>query len=310
MLRVLLILGCINVFCINANALLKPDIPLITGESNFRHTVAGPEFTEERERYRPIDPSLMLSGPDMEAVGIVREGTDTTHEYGDDYRRYEHGRPVLSGPRNRRHRHLASRSTRVSQGRSSQRNPDFIQYRAKRGDTLYGISRKFNVSIDDIRRVNRIEQDGTLYTGQRLRIPGKERSESNSASTTVRTHHRPRFRWPLTSILTIRRDSLDGVRPIGIIITGKPGARVQCSAQGTVKKIGRMRGYGQYIIVRHETSYLTVYANLARIFVQEGQRVPQGRTIGEIDYSDHSLHFQINKGGKAKNPLSLLPERS
>ena len=71
-----------------------------------------------------------------------------------------------------------------------------------------------------------------------------------------------------------------------------------------------MRGYGRYVIVKHGTSYLTVYANLAHIFVQEGQRVPRGRTIGKINRSDHSLHFQINKSGKAKNPLTLLPERS
>lgn len=44
-----------------------------------------------------------------------------------------------------------------------------IYYRVKRGDNLWGISRKFNVSISQIKKANKLRSD-KLSVGQRLRI--------------------------------------------------------------------------------------------------------------------------------------------
>jgi len=84
---------------------------------------------------------------------------------------------------------------------------------------------------------------------------------------------------------------------------------VLSSAQGIVQRIGEMRGYGRYVIVRHESNYLTVYSNLGAVQVRQNQRIPQGRQIGTVDRDEPWLHFQINQSGRAKNPLELLPER-
>ncbi len=310
MLKVLLFLACINFFYINSYALLKPDSSLRDGENTFRHKKAGTVITAGRESSLPVHFSNRFNSPDQGKDSIQWNGMENSSEYADEYRGYRQDHPVISGTRHSRRRGYTSRKVRTSQQDTTRRNSGNKTYRVKRGDTLFSIARKFHVSVNTIRRTNNIRQGSTLYSGQRLRIPSQEKSRIARTAGSSRTQRRPRFSWPLTSILTIRRDSLDGVRPIGIIITGRPGANVQCSAMGTVKKIGMMRGYGRYVIVKHGTSYLTVYANLAQISVQEGQRVPRGRTIGRINHRDHSLHFQINKGGKAKNPLSLLPERS
>ncbi|MEX0273065.1 MAG: glucosaminidase domain-containing protein, partial [Flavobacteriaceae bacterium] len=42
----------------------------------------------------------------------------------------------------------------------------------QRGDTLYALSRRYNVAVDDIRIVNRIQGD-TISVGQKLTIPSK-----------------------------------------------------------------------------------------------------------------------------------------
>ncbi len=310
MLKVLLLPACSIFFYINSYALLKPDFAVSGGETDHPLEIPGTHITAGREYALPVHPSRRFISPENERNCIRWNGMENTAEDTDNYREYEHHHPVISGTRSRHRRDYSSRSGRSSTERAARQKSGHITYRTKRGDTLYSISRRFHVAVQKIRRANGIRHDNTLYTGQRLKIPKKELSDNNTTAATADTRGMPRFRWPLSRILTIQRDSLDGVRPIGIIITGRPGANVQCSAPGTVKKIGIMRGYGKYVIVRHRSSYLSVYANLAHITVQEGQQVPQGRTIGRIDLSSHSLHFQINRGGKSKNPLTLLPERS
>ena len=44
----------------------------------------------------------------------------------------------------------------------------------KKGDTLYSISRRYNVPIKDMINANRLAAPYTLYVGQRLRLPAKQ----------------------------------------------------------------------------------------------------------------------------------------
>lgn len=56
-----------------------------------------------------------------------------------------------------------------SPSNESKRKVTFV-YTVKPGDTLYGISKKYNVTIDQIRQQNHLEGD-TIRTGQKLLIP-------------------------------------------------------------------------------------------------------------------------------------------
>jgi membrane-bound lytic murein transglycosylase D len=46
--------------------------------------------------------------------------------------------------------------------------PKRLTYRVKRGDTLWGLSKNFNVPISDIRKWNGLGRKGSIRTGQRL----------------------------------------------------------------------------------------------------------------------------------------------
>ena len=105
-----------------------------------------------------------------------------------------------------------------------------------------------------------------------------------------------------------KKDEFNGVRPIGIIITGTPGSAVLSSAPGVVKKIGQMRGFGKYVVINHAGRYATVYANLGEITVSEGEKILAGYMIGKINKSDKRIHFQIDFEGKPENPLKYLPK--
>ncbi len=183
-------------------------------------------------------------------------------------------------------------------------------YRVRKGDTLYSIARKFHMSPDVLSERNNISSSSALVPGQRLKIPTLKKNVAEGAlkkdDESTREYSSIRFAWPLRRIISVSRDEANGVRPLGIVLEGAPGSAVVCAAKGTVEKIGSMRGFGRYIIIKHESHFLTVYSGLKDIYVQEGDEVQRNKKIGT---HEGSIHFQINRAGRPINPLELLPDR-
>jgi lipoprotein NlpD len=104
-----------------------------------------------------------------------------------------------------------------------------------------------------------------------------------------------------------------GANQKGVGIEGRSGQPVLAAAPGKVVYSGSgLRGYGKLIIVKHNASYLSVYAHNSQILVKEGQTVAKGQKIAEIGDTDSdrfALHFEIRRLGKPIDPLQYLPER-
>lgn len=100
----------------------------------------------------------------------------------------------------------------------------------------------------------------------------------------------------------------------GLGIEGRSGQPVLAAAPGKVVYSGNgLRGYGKLVIVKHNATYLSVYAHNSQILVKEGQTVAKGQKIGEIGDTDAdrtALHFEIRRLGKPIDPLPYLPERA
>ena len=100
----------------------------------------------------------------------------------------------------------------------------------------------------------------------------------------------------------------------GVGIEGRSGQPVLAAAPGKVVYSGSgLRGYGKLIIIKHNTSYLSVYAHNSQILVKEGQTVAKGQKIAEIGDTDSdrvALHFEIRRLGKPIDPLQYLPDRA
>ena len=97
----------------------------------------------------------------------------------------------------------------------------------------------------------------------------------------------------------------------GIVISGKRGQPVLASAGGRVIFSGTgIRGLGKLVVIRHNRSYLSVYAHNDTLLVKEGQTVNKGQRIAEMGNSDADqvkLHFEIRRQGKPVDPAKLLP---
>jgi lipoprotein NlpD len=115
--------------------------------------------------------------------------------------------------------------------------------------------------------------------------------------------------WPATGKLVGAFS--DGANLKGISIAGKLGQPVLASAPGRVIFSGTgIRGFGKLIVIKHNETFLSVYAHNNELLVKEGQNVTKGQRIAEMGNTDADqvkLHFEIRRFGRPIDPIKLLP---
>jgi len=104
--------------------------------------------------------------------------------------------------------------------------------------------------------------------------------------------------------------SFNEVSNKGIDIGGSAGQTISAAAPGKVIYSGSdLRGYGKLVIIKHNKTYLSVYAHNSKIVVKEGQIVAAGQKIAEMGNTDTNwvkLHFEIRRLGKSVDPAKYL----
>ena len=103
----------------------------------------------------------------------------------------------------------------------------------------------------------------------------------------------------------------EGISNDGINISAKKGTTVKASENGVIVYAGNgLKNFGNVILIKHEKSYVTVYAHLNDIKVSLGDVVKQGASIGSVgntgNIKNSQLHFQIRKRRQILNPKKYL----
>jgi murein DD-endopeptidase MepM/ murein hydrolase activator NlpD len=187
-------------------------------------------------------------------------------------------------------------------------------YTVRRGDTLHHIAQRYGVSVSSLMSANGISDARDLQVGQVLTIPGYTSYAAIDNYGADYSLERPTriFAWPLdhgqiSSGFGIR----NGTMHDGVDIAAPIGTAVHAAESGTVIYAGRLRGYGNVIIVRHDDHYVTVYGHNSANLVREGDAVARGQVIGNIGDSGRTtganLHFEVRRDNTARNPLAYLP---
>jgi murein DD-endopeptidase MepM/ murein hydrolase activator NlpD len=97
----------------------------------------------------------------------------------------------------------------------------------------------------------------------------------------------------------------------GVDFRAGTGTPIPSAGAGRVVKRATDRGYGNYIRIRHNGSYETVYAHMSRFAkgVTVGTAVRQGQIIGYVGSTGLStgphLHYEIIKDGRHVNPMTV-----
>ena len=222
-----------------------------------------------------------------------------------------------------------------------------VYHTVEKGQTLWRIASTYGVSVEDIARVNNIQDPNTIEAGQRLFIPGASRelkvntrekasvakkeipAASPEPKVSARSSPPPKIRrgvpeesdysplegqfiWPVKGeILTESEENF--LAGDGINISAPAGAEIRAAQAGkVVYSDNKMNYYGNMVIIKHQPPYFTVYAHNAENLVQPEQSVIQGQLIARVGKTGRvtvsCLHFEIRKGEAPLNPLSFLPK--
>lgn len=95
----------------------------------------------------------------------------------------------------------------------------------------------------------------------------------------------------------------------GIDIEAPLGSPVFAVANGDVVYADFFMGYGNLIMIDHNGSLYSLYANLKEVNVGIEDRVKKGQTIGSVGKSKEGetiLHFEIRLDGKAQDPMDWI----
>ncbi len=100
----------------------------------------------------------------------------------------------------------------------------------------------------------------------------------------------------------------------GVDIEAGEGRDVAAVFAGHVIYTGWFKGYGNLIILDHDSEYYTLYAHVADILVKEGDDVRQGQRIGTVgdtgSLEGPRLYFEVRYQGKPQDPAEWLRQRS
>jgi murein DD-endopeptidase MepM/ murein hydrolase activator NlpD len=180
-------------------------------------------------------------------------------------------------------------------------------HRVEAGQTLWKISKLYDVDIDDIIRLNHISEDAAIEIGQVLLIPNRLRPQNISIKSSGDD-----FIWPLRGrVISGFGFTYRNLINKGINIQAPAGSAILATRSGRVVFYSTSFGnYGKTVIIDHGDGLCSVYSRISEIFVQSGENVQRGALVGRVGASSRDknfyLHFEIRKGAISQNPLFYL----
>ena len=186
------------------------------------------------------------------------------------------------------------------------------EYRIKRGDTLFLISRKFSISLKELLRLNRRVNPSKLRVGQKIYIPC-DRIAEWKISGKLKPYDKKcifpkvfkvkgmKFYNPLSKpVVALQVETMVDV-PV------KAGEYIYSIGSGKVRYFSNnISGMSTLLIISNLKGFYSVYAGEnIQWFVGEGV-IMRGRVkIGKAR-SDTILHFQLKYGQKEIDPKTFL----
>jgi murein DD-endopeptidase MepM/ murein hydrolase activator NlpD len=207
---------------------------------------------------------------------------------------------------------------------------DGVLHKVKKGDTLCSISRVYGLinkdedcnsggaqPIVDYPFNTFTDDQFGLQVGQYLVIPDGVMPEPEQPQTAIARKLTPnagavsatgKFSWPTQGVITQKFSWYHK----GIDIANHVGTPILAADSGRVIVAGWKdnTGYGNRVMIDHGNGYITLYAHMSVIAVQEGQTVRRGDVLGQMGSTGRSTgphcHFEIRHGGVNEDPFSYL----
>ncbi len=144
-------------------------------------------------------------------------------------------------------------------------------------------------------------QKGNYYS-----LDGKSLSRAYLASPVAFSRKTSGFSMRLHPIFQTMKAHL------GVDYAAPTGTPAQTVGDGVVEFAGVQGGFGNVVIVRHNSTHSTVYAHLSRILVRRGQSIQKGQSVGHVGSTGWStgphLHFEFRVNGVHMDPEKIIQQ--
>ncbi len=185
-----------------------------------------------------------------------------------------------------------------------------IYHRVEKKETLWRISKMYSVDLEELVKINRIQDATSIEVGQLIFIPGLKKEPSPKAE-------RPKanfddFIWPLKGkVITSYGSTFNNMLNKGINIQPLAGQDVVASRSGRIVFYDDdFLSFGKTIIIDHGDGFQTVYARNNQVMVKVGDAVQKGAVVAKVGSSGRDkntyLHFEIRKNHLPQNPNFYL----
>ena len=180
----------------------------------------------------------------------------------------------------------------------------------------------YEVFLDD--KKNIIETGNIIYAN--LKLSGEDNSlyyfdskkseghyDKNGKSIQKALMKTPINGARLSSSFGMRKHPIDGFNKMhrGTDFAAPMGTPIMASGDGIIKKAGWCGGGGNCVVIKHNSTYQTVYAHMSKFAksIRKGVRVKQGQVIGYVGSTGKStgphLHYEVIINGEKINSQTL-----
>ena len=212
--------------------------------------------------------------------------------------------------------------------KDSSRTSATAAYVVQKGDTLYGIARKYNIKLNELLSLNNLDNSSTIKIGQKILVPAEisgsnktgasvsksggtakpagsssdkklnSPGKNNASSTNTPSKG---VSWPLSNPVVKNISGKVG----GVQLTGKDNESVVAVREGTVMYTGIYRGFGEVIFIQSKTGLIYSYSGLNKVSVKKGDYVVFGAELGKTGRgNDSSIKFMVFQNGMPVNPAT------
>lgn len=186
----------------------------------------------------------------------------------------------------------------------------------KRGDTLWGISEEYGMTLEELIALNpQINNPNLIVVGQKINLEPSKDAPKEKSSIDIVSFFLDQG-WRVTSEYGMRRHPIDRVQRMhhGTDFGGRPcNHPVYTPVAGVVRDARFANGYGNFTAIECERDLWHIMAHSARLLVKRGDRVAAGQEVMKNGMTGVAtgchVHYQINPKGSTRGVDAIMNPR-
>ena len=146
----------------------------------------------------------------------------------------------------------------------------------------------------------------------------EERKRLEAENKKLRSYDGGMFKFPCPSYTRISDDYGNRIHPVlgvekfhnGVDLAAPSGSPILAAYDGDVVGAGYSSSMGNYVMIDHGDSLITIYMHASQLYVSTGQSVSKGQKIAAVGSTGRStgphLHFSVRENGNYVSPWKYL----